>query len=110
MNDNFDKSIEELKWHLIKEQLVKANEIKVTDDDVKAAAIEATRFQFAQYGMNNIPDEYLEQYAAEMMKKKEQVQGLVERSIDKKLTGALKNVVKLNHKSVTAEDFGKLFE
>lgn len=110
VNDNFDKSIEELKWHLIKEQLVKANEIKVTDDDVKAAAIEATRFQFAQYGMNNIPDEYLEQYAAEMMKKKEQVQGLVERSIDKKLTGALKNVVKLNHKSVTAEDFGKLFE
>ena len=94
VNDNFDKSIEELKWHLIKEQLVKANEIKVTDDDVKAAAIEATRFQFAQYGMNNIPDEYLEQYAAEMMKK----------------TGALKNVVKLNHKSVTAEDFGKLFE
>lgn len=110
VNDNFDKSIEELKWHLIKEQLVKANEIKVTDDDVKAAAIEATRFQFAQYGMNNIPDQYLEQYAAEMMKKKEQVQGLVERSIDKKLTGALKNVVKLNHKSVTAEDFGKLFE
>lgn len=110
VNDNFDKSIEELKWHLIKEQLVKANEIKVTDDDVKAAAIEATRFQFAQYGMNSIPEEYLEQYAAEMMKKKEQVQGLVERSIDKKLTGALKNVVKLNHKSVTAEDFGKLFE
>ena len=110
VEENFAKSIEELKWHLIKEQLVKANEIKVDDKDVKATAIEATRFQFAQYGMTNIPDEYLEQYAAEMLKKKEQVNGLIERCIDNKLTAALKNVVTLEHKGISVEDFGKLFD
>ena len=110
VEDNFAKSIEELKWHLIKEQLVKANEIKVDDKDVKATAIEATRFQFAQYGMTNIPDEYLEQYAAEMLKKKDQVNGLIERCIDNKLTAALKNVVTLEHKGISVEDFGKLFD
>lgn len=110
VEDNYAKSIEELKWHLIKEQLVKANEIKVDDKDVKAAAIDATRFQFAQYGMNNIPDEYLENYATEMLKKREQVNALVERCIDQKLAAALKSVVKLNHKAVSVEDFNKMFE
>ncbi len=107
VEENYVKSIEELKWHLIKEQLVAANDIKIEDKDVKAAAIQATRFQFAQYGMNNIPDEYLEQYASEMLKKKEQVNALVERST--KLTAVLKTVVTLNHKSISVEDFGKMF-
>ena len=109
VEENYVKSIEELKWHLIKEQLVAANDIKIEDKDVKAAANQATRYQFAQYGMNNIPDEYLEQYASEMLKKKEQVNALVERSIDTKLTAVLKTVVTLNHKSISVEDFGKMF-
>lgn len=109
VEDNFSKSIEELKWHLIKEQLVEANNIKVDDKDVKATAMQAARFQFAQYGMTNIPDEYLEQYAAEMLKKKEQVNALVERCIDAKLSAALKNVATLEHKGISAEDFGKMF-
>ncbi len=110
VEDNYAKSIEELKWHLIKEQLVKANNIQVNDADVKAQAINATRMQFAQYGMNNIPDQYLEQYATEMLKKNEQVTALVERCIETKLQAALKNVVTLNHKSISMEDFSKMFE
>ena len=110
VEENFAKSIEELKWHLIKEQLVKANNVKVDDKDVKATAIQATRFQFAQYGLTNIPEEYLEQYAAEMLKKKDQVNGLIERCIDNKLTVALKEVVTLDHKGISVEDFGKLFD
>ncbi len=56
--ENYDKSIEELTWHLIKEQLVKANDIKVEQDDINMAK-EATRAQFAQYGMLNVPEEVL---------------------------------------------------
>lgn len=110
VENNYAKSIEELKWHLIKEQLVEAQGIKVEDGDVKAAAIQAARFQFAQYGMNNIPDEYLENYAAEMLKHQQQVQALVERCIDEKLSEALKGVVTLDHQSISAEDFTKMFE
>ncbi len=110
VEENYDKSIVELKWHLIKEQLVEANNVKVDDKDVKSAAVQAARFQFAQYGMNNIPDEYLENYAQEMLKNREQVNGLVERCIDQKLTEALKEVVTLNHKTISAEDFTKMFD
>lgn len=110
VNKNFDMSIKELKWHLIKEQLVAANGIKIEDKDIKDAAKEAARAQFAQYGMNNVPDEYLENYAADMLKKKEYVDNLVDRSIDRKLTETLKNVVKLNMKDITLDEFNKLFE
>ena len=110
VEEHFDASINELKWHLIKEKLVKANDIKLEQADVKAAAVEAARMQFAQYGMNNVPAEYLENYAEEMLKNKQQAQSLIERSIETKLVAALKNVLNLNHKAVSAEEFGKLFE
>ncbi|RUL60160.1 trigger factor [Prevotella koreensis] len=107
---NYEKSIKELTWHLIKEQLVAANNVKIEDADIKEAAKEAARAQFAQYGMNNVPDEYLENYAADMLKKKEYVDNLVDRSIDRKLTEALKKIVKLNEKEISLDDFNKLFE
>jgi len=107
---NYEQSIKELTWHLIKEQLVAAQGIKVEENDVMEAAKGAARAQFAQYGMNNVPEEYLENYAKEMMKKEDNVQGLVDRSIDQKLIVALKNAVKLNEKSISLDDFNKLME
>ena len=107
---NFEASIKELGWHMIKEQLVAAQEIKVEDADLKNVAKEAARAQFAQYGMSNVPDEYLDNYAAEMLKKRENVDGLVDRAVDVKLTAALKNVVKLEAKDITLEDFQKMLQ
>ena len=105
---NFEGSIKELGWHMIKEQLVAANNIKVEDADLKAVAKEAIRAQFAQYGMSNIPDDVLENYAAEQLKKRENIDNFVDRAVDLKLTETLKKVVKLNEKSVTFEEFSKL--
>lgn len=110
VNKNYEASVKELTWHLIKEQLVAANNIKIEDADVKDAAKEAARAQFAQYGMNNVPDEYIENYSAELLKKQESVQPLVDRAIDRKLTAILKGVVKLNEKETTLDDFNKLME
>ena len=105
---NFEGSIKELGWHMIKEQLVAANNIKVEDADLKAVAKEAIRAQFAQYGMSNVPDDVLENYAAEQLKKRENVDNFVDRAVDVKLTEVLKKVVKLTEKSVTLEEFNKL--
>ena len=104
---NYEGSVKELTWHLIKEQLVSANDIKISDEEVKAAAREAARAQFAQYGMSNVPDEYLDNYAQDMLKKEENVQGFVDRAIDQKLIEVMKNVVKLNEKTVSLDEFNK---
>lgn len=110
VNEHFDASIKELKWSLIKNQLVKATEIKIEDADVKAVAVEAARIQFAQYGMNNIPEEYLEKYANDMLKDKNYIDNLVERAIDVKLADAVKKVVKLNQKTISLDDFNKMMQ
>ena len=107
---NYEQSIKELTWHLIKEQLVKANGIKIEDADIEETAKEAAKAQFAQYGMNNIPEEYIENYAKDMLKKREYIDSFVDRSIDRKLTEILKNVVKLENKTATLEEFNKMMQ
>jgi len=109
VEDNYDKSIEELTWHLIKEQLVEMTKVKVEDNDVIEMAKEVTRMQFAQYGMLNIPEEYIDNSVKEMMKKRETVDNLIDRAIEIKLGTALKEMVTLNTKDVTTEEFNKLF-
>lgn len=108
--EQYDRSIEELTWHLIKEKLVEIYAVKVDDADVKEMAKEVTRMQFAQYGMLNIPDEYLENATKEMFKKRETVDNLIDRCIEVKLGGAIKEAVTLEESTVSAEDFNKMFE
>ena len=108
--EEFAQGVKYLKWQLIREQLAEQNKIKIENGDVQNAAKEAARYQFMQYGLNNIPDEYLENYAKETLKNKEQVNQLIEHVMTQKLIQALKNVVALEHKSISMEDFGKLSE
>jgi len=110
VEENYDKSIEELTWHLIKEQLVEANGIKVEQDDLLAIAKENTRMQFAQYGMMNLPEDMVENYAKDMLKKKENVEGLVNRAVDSKLIVALKGKVALNNKEVSFDEFNEMLK
>ena len=108
VDDNYEGSVKELTWHLAKNQLLEQCEVKIEDADVKAVAKEMTKMQFAQYGMSNIPDEYIDQYAEEMLKKPEQVDQLVNQAADRKLMTALKDVVALDEKTISFEDFQKL--
>ena len=110
VEENYEQSIKELTWHLVREQLVEANGIKIDDNDIRETAKEAARAQFAQYGMTNIPEEYIDNYANDMMKKKEYVDSLVDRSIDRKLTATLKNVVKLVQKEATLDEFNEMMK
>ena len=110
MEEEFPKTLEELQWHLIKEQLIKNADVKIEQKDIIDQAKEAVRAQFAQYGMTNVPDDLLENYSKEMLQKKESVEGLANRALDAKLIASLKKAAKLKKKTVSVEDFNKLFE
>ena len=106
-DETFQKSLNELTWHLIKEQLVKNAGIKIEETDILEAAKDATRAQFAQYGMGNVPDELLENYAMELVKQGKSKEMLVNRAIDVKLIGAIKEAATLNEESISVEEFNK---
>lgn len=109
-DEGFSESIKMLKWQLIRDQLLTANDVKIDSDDLRNMAKKVTRVQFAQYGMSNVPDEYIEQYSENLLKDKDSVDRLAERALDGKLTAALKKVVKLNEKTVSLDDFNKMME
>ena len=109
LDKEFPAMLEQLKWQLAKDQLMKAYEIKVEKEDVEAYAKEVARMQFMQYGLMHIEDQYLDNYAQEMLKKEDQLRGIVERVAENKIYEAVKGVAKIEEKTISHEDFGKLF-
>ena len=110
VEDNFEKSLPELLWHLAKEQICDQLDVKVQHEDVLETAKRYTRLQFAQYGMMNLPEETVTNYAAEMLKNEQQAQGLVERTVENLMAAKAKEAVTLKTKEVTMEEFRKLSE
>lgn len=110
VEEEFPKMKPELVWHLIKEQIVRNFEIKVSDDDLLDMAKQLTKAQFAQYGMMNIPDDILENYSKDMIKNKDSVRSLADRATETKITKTIKEAVTLNTIESTVEDFYKKFE
>ena len=107
---DYPNILSDLKFQLIKDKLLKDNNIAVEKEDVEKQAYAAARAQFIQYGMNNIPDYLLENYVQEMMKKEKTVQNLIHRVMENKLIEILKKTVTLKKKEVSIEEFQKLFE
>lgn len=108
VDDNYAASIKALTWQLAKDQLLEQCKVKIDDADVKAAAVAGIRQQFAQYGMANVPDEMIANYAEEQLKKPEQADRFVSIAADEKLMQALKDIVTLEQKDITFEEFEKL--
>ena len=109
-DEEFANSIKELTWHLIKEQLADQYELKVEQADVMETAKMVARMQFAQYGMPNVPEDALTNYANSMLKDQRQAEGLVNRTVENKIIAKAKEAVKLNQKNVSMDEFNAMFK
>lgn len=106
----YPKMIEDLNYHLIKESLMKDAELKVEQEDLLALAKEVTKMQFAQYGMNTVPEDVIERYAGEMLSKEETYENLMNRAKDDKFGAWLREQITLDSKEVSLEEFQALFD
>ena len=106
----FDLMLNDLKWYLIKNQIAKANACKVEKEDIEAFARKMAKIQFAQYGMLNVPEDILANYAQDMLKKEETIKNMVEKVLEEKVLEVVKASVKLDKKAISYEDFNKMFE
>jgi trigger factor len=107
---DYDNFVTDLKWQLIKDKLIRENEIDIKEEDIKDAAREMARMQFLQYGMNNVPEEYLENYAGEILKNEEERSKIFSREQENKILGVIKSKVNVDIKEVSREEFDKLLE
>ena len=107
---DYPKIIEDLTYHLIKETLVKQNNLKVENADLESFAKRVAKAQFAQYGMLSIPEDVLNNYAKEMLKNAQTAENIANRAVEEQLAAWLKEQVTLDEKEVSADEFAKLFE
>ncbi len=110
IDEDYPKIIEDLKYHLIKENLVKSNGLKVEDADIEEFAKRVAKAQFAQYGMLSVPDDVLANYAKDILKNKQTLQNVIDRAVEEKLAAWLKEQVELDVKEISADEFNKLLE
>jgi trigger factor len=110
IDTDMPKFMEDLKWQLIKNEIIRSNELKVEEKDVVDYAKKSARMQFMQYGLTNLPDEHIEGYAMDMLKKEDQGRRMAEAAIQEKVMAFIKEAVKLDDQEVSRDDFNKLFD
>jgi trigger factor len=110
IEEEFVSFHKDLEWTLIKTKLAKENEIRVEESDIALMAREMAQMQFLQYGMSNVPEEYLDNYANSILQNKEQKQKMAEKKIEDKVLEYIKEKSGLDFKQVTQKEFDDLFE
>ena len=110
IESDFDNFMVDLKWQLIKDKIVKDNELKITEEEVRELAKEMAAIQFRQYGLNNVGEEHLENYANHMLKNEEERRKLVSRKQEDVIIATIKDKVTLNVKEISYEEFNKMLE
>ncbi|MFQ8827555.1 MAG: hypothetical protein ACLR76_09240 [Alistipes sp.] len=64
--------------------------------------------QFAYYGMNQVNDETLENYAQSILGNKEENRKIYDRLFERKVIDAVTPQITVVEKEISADDFGKL--
>lgn len=110
IESDFDNFMVDLRWQLIKDKIAKDNELKITEDDVYSLAKEMAVLQFRQYGLNNVSEEHIENYANHMLKNEEERRKLVARKQEDVIVAAIKDKATLDVKEIGFEEFNKMLE
>ena len=106
----FDSFRKDLKWQLIRNKVAKKNEMKISEEELLKEAENMTRYQFRQYGLYYATDEQISNYARETLKREEDAKRIADKIIEEKVLKHMKELVKIENKGITAEEFNKLFE
>jgi trigger factor len=107
---DFNKYEDDFRWQLIKEHLLKQQEIKVTAGEALQLAKGIALNQYLQYGISNVPEDYLENYAKEILSKPEESRRIYDQKAEEKLIGYIKSTASISDKEVSSEKFRKLYE
>ncbi len=110
IEEDYPSFKDDLRWQLIKGKISEEQEIKVEAEEIKSWAIQDARSRFAQYGMNNVPDDQLAGLAESILSNKEEETKLVEQIQENKVISFVKETIKVEDKKISLDEFKKFFE
>ncbi len=108
IDEEYAKMEQGLKWQLIKERLGEICQIKIEEQDLIGHAKMIASMQFAQYGMTNMDDDTLTDYAKRILADKNYRPRIVEEVGDIKLFAAVKEAVTIDAENVTLDRFKEI--
>lgn len=109
IEEEYAKMRPDLVWQLEREAIAKQFEVKVTKEDMMALAKAVAQNQFAQYGMTSVPDDVLAKYAGDMMQNERTREQIANQTLDAAIWSKIKENVTVDDKTVSVEEFNKLF-
>jgi trigger factor len=107
--DEYEKSEKSMRYQLIEGKLIQEHNLQVQFEDLKAYAMEMIKGQMAQFGQMNPTEKELEDIAARILSKQEEVKLLSEQLMSQKLLNLYKTEANLKAKEITYDDFVKEF-
>jgi trigger factor len=90
--------------------VAKENEMKISEEELQKEAENITRFQFRQYGLFYATDEQISNYAKETLKHEDDAKRIADKILEEKVLAKMKELVKIENKSISVDEFNKLFE
>lgn len=105
IDEEYAKMEPDLKWQLIKERIAEILNIKIEEEDLMAHAKMLAARQFAQYGMTNVDDETIANFAKNILDDKNYRGRLIEQVGDAKFYTALREAVTLDEETVSLDKF-----
>ena len=105
---DWDLFIVDYKWQMVRNFLMEKYGVKVEEADLLASAKGFAAYQFAMYGMNNVPEEQLEAFAKNILSQEEQGRRILDQVENEKTFAAVREVVSLKKKKISVEKFREL--
>ena len=105
---DWDLFIVDYKWQMVRSYLMNKYNVKIEEADLLASAKGFAAYQFAMYGMNNVPDEQLESFAKNILSQEEQGRRILDQVENEKTFAAVREVVTLKKKKISVEKFREL--
>ena len=110
IDNDFDWFIEDLKWQLIKDTIIRQNDLTVTPGETQEFAKQVARAQYRQYGIYDIPDEQLESFAKIILEKPEESERIYKKLFEDKIMAVVKEKASIEEKVVTEEEFNAMMK
>ncbi|MCR5326029.1 MAG: trigger factor family protein [Bacteroidales bacterium] len=105
---DFAGFIEDFKWQLVRGKLMKDFGFEITHDDIYEAAKAYVTYQYAMYGIGNVPEDMITEAVANMMKDRRQLERLSEQVEDNKVLSRIKEIITIKDKKISSEKFREL--
>ncbi len=104
----FPQFLEDFRWQMVREALMTKYNLKVEDKDMHEAAEGYVSYQYAMYGMANVPEEQLHTAAHQVLADEKQARQIEEQVEGQKVIAAVREVVSLAKKKISVEKFREL--